>query len=559
MPDTPREFNAVRLGSSSLILGLLRPSQRFRLSLLIGQRVVLGLFDLALAGAMYLLFLQLQGGTPSHRFAWLPRSSQQTAWWTVLIVVLRLLADLFASYSITRFTQGLYCELLERLVRGYNELHWNVFVQRNRSELVKHATVTALDAAYSYQLYAELISGFIIIFCMAASLVYQSVSIAAGLALIIALLYGFHRFVLRHRLQTSSTQREHSQRSLQRILSEIFSSAKEIRAYRNAEYFYERLGRAGGDLRTSNSQLALLPQVSRIIAEQGVVLLFLGIILVVLGRAGDVHRMLSLLIYYFVVSRRMLPLISQLALLTGQLDGVHENLKIIHLELEASRQHRAPFLPANSPSTGCVLEVENVTYIFQDGNRVLDDISFRVGIAETVLLRGVSGSGKSTLLNLIAGVAQAHAGEVRLDREYAAYVPQEIALLDDTVRNNLLFGMPAASDADLMRALAIANLDSFIAALPDGLETRVGDNGVLFSGGQRQRLGLARAALRNPKLMLLDEATSALDPENEKQILQRLADSSTAVLLVTHRTHTATLADRTLELRNGQLTQSILA
>jgi ABC-type bacteriocin/lantibiotic exporter with double-glycine peptidase domain len=555
MTDTPPQLNTARRGASSLILGLLRPAQRFKLSLLIGERVALGLFDLALAAALYLLFLQLQGGTPSHRFAWLPRSAQQTAWWTVVIVVLRLLADLFASYSITRFTQGLYCELLQRLVSGYNELRWNVFVQRNRSELVKHATVTAVDAAYSYQIYAELISGLIIVCFMAVSLVYQSLPIAVGLAVIITLLYGFHRFVLRDRLKASSAQREHSQRSLQRILSEIFSSAKEIRAYRNEEYFYERMRQVSGDLKTSNSQLALLPQVSRIIAEQGVVLLFLGIILVVLGRDGDVHRILSLLIFYFVVSRRMLPLISQLALLTGQLDGAYENLQIIYLELEVSGQHRAPSRPVNLPSTGSVLEMEGVTYVFQDGNRVLDDVSFRVGASETVLLRGVSGSGKSTLLNLIAGVAQADAGEVRVDREYAAYVPQEIVLLDDTVRKNLLFGLPAASDAELARALAVANLDSFIAALPRGLDTRVGDNGVLFSGGQRQRLGLARAVLRKPTLMLLDEATSALDPENEQQILQRLAASSTAVLLVTHRMHTAALADRTLVLHAGRLTQ----
>src|SRR6185437_12057643 len=106
------------------------------------------------------------------------------------------------------------------------------------------------------------------------------------------------------------------------------------------------------------------------------------------------------------------------------------------------------------------------------------------------------------------------------------YVPQEIALLDDSIRNNLLFGLPNKSDQELMAALATAQLTDFVAAQPSRLDTGVGDNGALFSGGQRQRLGLARAILRGPRLLLLDEATSALDAENERRILESLSASS---------------------------------
>lgn len=112
-----------------------------------------------------------------------------------------------------------------------------------------------------------------------------------------------------------------------------------------------------------------------------------------------------------------------------------------------------------------------------------------------------------------------------------------IILLDDSIRVNLLFGDNKRSDKELMEALSAASVDNLMTTLPKGLDTRAGDNGILFSGGQRQRLGLARAILRHPELLLLDEATSALDEQNEHAILKRIRHNGPAILMVTHRVH----------------------
>jgi len=146
---------------------------------------------------------------------------------------------------------------------------------------------------------------------------------------------------------------------------------------------------------------------------------------------------------------------------------------------------------------------------------------------------------------------------VHVDREGVAYVPQDVTLLDDSVRNNLLFGLKEKSDAELMDALAVAELADFVAAQAAGLDSYVGDNGVLFSGGQRQRLGLARAVLRDTRLLLLDEATSALDEENEEQILRNLRSRDVAVLLVTHRTRARFFADHVFTLLDGRMVEDL--
>ena len=536
-----------------MLLSLLRPAQRMHALYLVCERIALGLCDLLLAAAMYVLFVQLQGGAPQHLAAWLPKSALVTTCWTALVILARLLLDLSASYGVTRFTQNLYAEFSERLVRGYGEMNWSAFVQRNRSELVKHALTTAQDAAYSYQVYIELVAGAAVVVVMAASLLYQSAALAGAMALLVLALYALHKRVLQSRLRRASAVREQSHRALQRVLTEIFASAREIRAYQNQDFFHNLMNKQSRELGASNAQLALLPQVSRISAEQGVVLLFLGIIAIVLARGGDVHRILSLLLFYFVVSRRLLPLISQIALQYGHLQGAQENLQVIDDEIRKCEAQKPHATVAALPRAGDVLELNGVSYAFANGPLVLDNITLRVSEGETVLLRGMSGGGKSSLLNLIAGVSQPLNGEVRIDRSCAAYVPQEIVLLDDSVRNNMLFGLPDAPDTVLMDALETANLRSFVEALPDGLETQVGDNGVMFSGGQRQRLGIARAVLRQPKLLLLDEATSALDAENESEILERLAWGDRAVLLVTHRVYGKDIAHRTLLIHAGKL------
>jgi ABC-type multidrug transport system fused ATPase/permease subunit len=543
----------------SLVLRLLSPWQRLKFLCLVAERILLGLCDLLLAAAMYLLFERLQGGESVHQHLWSPATALSTTYWTIGIVVVRLLLDLSVSRSATRFTQGLYAELLLRLTRGYGELRWNRFVERNRSELIKHSMATALDAAYSYQIYLEVASGLIVIIVMSAALVYKSPVATACLACIVILLYLLHRTVLRNRLQDAARDREQAIRKLQHILTDVLSASKEIRAYGNQEFFYGRLRDQADILGLNNVRLAFLPQISRVLAEQGVVLLFLGVILTVLWRAGNVHSILSLLLFYFVVSRRMLPLISQVVLLNGQLEGAYENLQITYQELHDCELNRGALSQELEPEPGYTLQLADVSYVFDNGTVVLDGVTLDLHVGETVLLRGVSGSGKSSLLNLVAGVSSPSSGSIRVNRSDVAYVPQEIALLDDSVRNNLLFGLAAKPDDVLLEALGTANLRSFVEGLPEGLQTRVGDSGILLSGGQRQRLGLARAALREVSLLVLDEATSALDEENEREILAKLAASNRTVLLVTHRRHRSDVANRTFELQDGKLLSSSIS
>jgi ABC-type multidrug transport system fused ATPase/permease subunit len=534
-------------------LALLGKRQRLSFLLLIVERVLVGFCDLLLAGAMYLLFLSLQGASSVHHEWWIPKTTLSAASLTTALVLLRILLDLTSTRSVVGHVQELYTSILLRLTHGYNNMQWVRFAQRNRSELLNHAMYTAREAVNFYFLGIEITASAIVVAAMTVAIVYKSPTTAIGLGVAAGLFYAVHRFLIRRKLQRAASEREDALRMLQRSLADMFSSAKEIRSYGIETFFQQRISTHAHAATVSYRRVAFLPQIARILTDQGVVLLFLCVVMAVQFRHGDVRQLLSLLMFYFVLSRRLLPLISQISFMAGQMEGSFKNVELVAEELNECVLYRADYSVAERQNSNAVVELEQVSFSFHQGTSVLRNINLCLWQGETVVLQGVSGSGKSSLLNLIAGVLQPSSGTVRVDRASVAYVPQDAALLDDSIRNNLLFGLTSKSDAELVHALDVANLRELVAAQPLGLDAGVGDNGVLFSGGQRQRLGLARAILRGAKVLLLDEATSALDEENESRVLANLSVSGVAVLLVTHRPPRPDFAQRVFRLEHGCL------
>jgi ATP-binding cassette subfamily B protein len=213
---------------------------------------------------------------------------------------------------------------------------------------------------------------------------------------------------------------------------------------------------------------------------------------------------------------------------------------------------------------GARLEVRDLGYAYERGQRLLDGLTFTVDPGRTVAVVGATASGKSTLTALLARLVDPDRGAVVVDgrdlRElrpgalarHLALVPQHTFLFDDTVRGNVTLGADV-SDDEVWAALRISQADGFVAALPRGLDTRLGERGASLSGGQRQRLSLARALVRRPRMLVLDDATSAVDPEVEARILAALRDIGSTILVVAYRKATIALADEVVHLAGGRV------
>ena len=223
-----------------------------------------------------------------------------------------------------------------------------------------------------------------------------------------------------------------------------------------------------------------------------------------------------------------------------------------------------------APATGpAALAFEDVRFRYPGVDHdVLNGVSATIAPGEFVALIGASGAGKSTLADIVTGLLEPDAGAFRVDgaivrggaalgrwRRDLGYLPQEPFLFDSSLRRNLTWSAPEADTAAIWQALDQAQSRAFVEALPDGLDTRLGERGTRLSGGERQRICLARALLRAPRLLLLDEATSALDAETERRLLQTLRelDGSVTVLMITHRLPPAINLDRVLRLTAGRI------
>ena len=217
------------------------------------------------------------------------------------------------------------------------------------------------------------------------------------------------------------------------------------------------------------------------------------------------------------------------------------------------------------------VEYRNVSFSYGGRNvRAIDDVSFRIPAGHTVALVGRSGSGKSTVASLLPRFYDVDEGSILLDgkdirryrladlRRQIAFVGQDVVLFDDTIANNIAYGgLAGCSREDIERAAEAAYVSEFASALPDGLDTEVGERGVLLSGGQRQRIAIARALLKNAPVLILDEATSALDTESERRVqsaLNRLMEGRTT-LVIAHRLSTVEKADAIVVMNEGRIVE----
>ncbi len=215
------------------------------------------------------------------------------------------------------------------------------------------------------------------------------------------------------------------------------------------------------------------------------------------------------------------------------------------------------------------IEFVKLGFAYQTERKILHDIQLHIRPGEKLALVGPSGSGKSTLIKLLFRFYDPVSGSVRIDgqdirhvtqhslRAALGIVPQDTVLFNDSLRENIRYGQPGASDDEVLQAAKLAHLEGFLAQLPEGLDTQVGERGLKLSGGEKQRVAIARTILKNPRILVFDEATSSLDSRSEQAILAaiRAMSEGRTTLIIAHRLSTVVDADRIVVLQNGRVVE----
>jgi ATP-binding cassette subfamily B protein len=302
-------------------------------------------------------------------------------------------------------------------------------------------------------------------------------------------------------------------------------------------------------------------------------LVFTGVVGVLWIGANDVRTdqmTTGTLVQFLIYSIMVAGGVAALSEIWGEVQraaGATERLVELLSIRDTVQDPKAPQTLSTPVSGAITFEAVTFHYPQRPNTVALDDVAFQVAAGETVAIVGPSGAGKSTIMQMLLRFYDPEVGGITIDgvnlrdmarhdfRQHIALVPQDAAIFAVSAMENIRFGRPEASDADVIAAAKAAAAHDFISALPDGYETYVGERGVMLSGGQKQRIAIARAILRDAPILLLDEATSALDAESERLVQAAVENLSAdrTTLVIAHRLATVKKADRILVMDQGKI------
>ena len=445
---------------------------------------------------------------------------------------------------------------------------WMFLVDRKSGELTNAIVNESLRLAqaFSYCLYLISASVVALIYLIFAFLVAWP--IAAAL-IVVSLLMTLSVTKVYRKSMAVGRSISPLNAELQTALGEFLSGAKIVKSTTSESRAEARVDDLARKLEHANHLANFLPNMVRALFEF-LAFIFLATILV-FGKEGFGIGVGNIIVV-IALFVRLFPRVSTVQVYIHQLNSNLPSIETINSLVAAAQAEAEPAgdqtgeLPLTLPTA---LVVRGLT-VTLGGRNVLDNVDLRVAMPGMVGVIGGSGAGKSTLVHAVLGLVPVGAGSIALGphdlastplpawRRAIGYVPQETMLFHASVRDNLTFADPDASDADIEVAARRAHAHEFINELPEGYHTIIGDQGVRLSGGQRQRLGIARALLTNPKLLMLDEAMSALDAEAEAMLLLTLEElrKEMGILVITHRLAAVRNADLICVMDAGRIVEA---
>ncbi|MDP3662574.1 MAG: ABC transporter ATP-binding protein [Nitrosomonas sp.] len=470
--------------------------------------------------------------------------------------VVLLLANRQVGYTVAHVATALRLDLIEALLAS----RWQYYLRQPVGSLANSVATEAYRAANGFEHSVNVLA--LAIQVLVYAIVALFISWEATLA---SLIIGLFLLIVLNRLVSATRRAGNKQtqllRNLLTYLSDVLSSVKSLKAM-------ARDNVADAILHEQTQHLEKATR--REVMNRAALTALQEPILAALTASG---LYLALVVWQLSLPEVMLMvfLLTRILGLLNKTQRRHQQLAAQESAYWALRKAAEDARAAAERATGTLqptlqkgITLQHVKFDYGQ-KTIFKDLNIEIPINSFTAVMGPSGAGKSTLLDLLCGLAEPQSGEVQIDgislhdinlrqwRHMIGYVSQDTILLHDTVMNNILVGEPALTASDAERALRQAGAWDFVSALPEGLQTVVGERGGLLSGGQRQRVAIARALAHSPSFLILDEPTSALDPESEKTIcetLQELAKDLT-VIAVSHQPAVINAADRVFILSNG--------
>lgn len=486
------------------------------------------------------------------------------------LVGARALLGRWQSVAMFSVQQNFGARLRERLYHAISNASW-LALSRMRSSDLTHALTSETERVEVAAFEALILASTALLFllylgiALAVSLPMTALALGCGIVLV-ALLRG--RTAL---LRGSGAELSERTKALYAATVEHLQSLKAAKMYGVQQRNAAAYGMLSREVASVNVNIERQQAATNSLFEIGSVIILAAVLYVSIRVLGVSPIAVLLLLAMFARVMPRVMMCHQLYQECLHALPAFENLMTLAARCAAAAEPADA--PAQSLEFGNALRMESVFFSYQRVNGAapaVRDLDVTVAVGEVVALVGSSGAGKSTIADLMTGLLVPDSGRITVDgvaldetharawREQIGYVSQDTYLFHDSVRANLLWARPGASEAEVRQALAMAAAEQFVDGLPAGLNTVIGDRGASISHGERQRIALARALLRHPRLLILDEATNSLDAHNEQRILEtieRLRGDLT-IVMIAHRIAAVRRADRIYVVEDGTIMES---
>lgn len=488
------------------------------------------------------------------------------------IVVIFLLRGIFLywqNYLMSYVGQHVIIDIRSEVFHKLQRLSMSFYDKNKTGTIMSYVTndVNALQGAMVDNT-VELVTESIILIGSIFAMIYLDWKLTLFTILTFPIVLYFMNFFGK-KIRRSGGMIQEATADITSVLQESVSSARVVKSFVREKYEIERFEKENAanlaaNLKNARYMATLTPTIEFVAALGVTLILWYGGNNVIEGdtTAGS---LVAFLAYAVNISNPIKRITRVTGNIQKALAAAQRVFDVLDLPEEVTDLPDAKPLPA---VTGSV-SFEHVTFSYNKGDEIIHDLSFSVKPGQAIGLVGPSGAGKSTIASLLPRFYDCDSGTIRIDgtdirdatldslRSQVGIVPQETILFNGTVYDNILYGRLDATKEEIIEAAKAANAHDFIMELPQGYDTMLGDRGVNISGGQRQRIAIARAILKNPRILILDEATSALDTESERLVqdaLNRLMVGRTA-FVIAHRLSTIKNADRILVLEKGRLAE----
>lgn len=559
--ENRRPITRERLGGYRRLLGFVRPYRR---------RMILAIIALVVGTLLGLVMpLVVRGvidvGLVERNLALLNRFTALLA----LVFLTQAFFSFINRYNTAFIGERVVADLREQLYSHLLKLSLRFFADRRTGELISRVIndVTTLQAAVTDNLISllqqglTLIGGVIFLFWLDWRL---TSIILAGIPIVtLTMVY------LGRKIRRAATEVQDRLAEAAAVVDESIGGIRIVKSFAREAYEVTRFTAKVEETFAAAMQRvkisAILAPIIGFMAFMSITItLWFGGYEVIQGRLSP-GGLIAFLIYTLLVAGPIAAFSGLYSQFQAALGATERIFELLDLQPDIADAPNAYLLP---PIMGQV-RFEHVSFEYDSSLPVLHDVSLTTKPGQVVALVGPSGAGKTTLVNLIPRFYDVSAGCITIDghdvrqvtglslREQIGMVPQETAMFSDTIRENIRYGKLEADQAEIEGAARAANAHEFIVKMPQGYETRVGERGIKLSGGQRQRIAIARAILKDPRILILDEATSSLDSESEQLVqeaLERLMKSRTT-FVIAHRLSTIINADWILVLEGGRIVE----